>query len=149
MKKIKLLFFALILLGLSFALFSSNTIKATTLETSNQFSVIGAQVRTTGNPGIRFVGSIGTYNNSNVTKYGLALAFGEAEASDVFHKDATINDKKVISVEVDSVNASGNFFPIFNWSFILSKEITLASTAIPIPRSIAAIPGRVNTPSIK
>ena len=51
--------------------------------------LVGAQVRTTGNPGIRFVGSIGTYNSSNVTKYGLALAFGEAEASDAFHKDAT------------------------------------------------------------
>lgn len=110
MKKIKLLFFTLILLGLSFTFFSSNTIKANTLETSNQFSVIGAQVRTTGNPGIRFIGSIGTYNNSNVSKYGLVLAFGEAEASNTFHKDATINDKKVITVEVDSVNASGNFY---------------------------------------
>ena len=48
-----------------------------------------------------------------------------------------------------NVTASFNFFPIFNWSFILSKLITDASTAIPIPRSIAAIPGNVSVPSIK
>ena len=45
--------------------------------------------------------------------------------------------------------ASSKLLPIFKCSFILSKLITLASTAIPIPSSIAAIPGRVNTPSIK
>ena len=47
------------------------------------------------------------------------------------------------------VTAVLRFLPIFNWSFILSKLITEASTAIPIPSSIAAIPGNVKVPSIK
>ena len=44
---------------------------------------------------------------------------------------------------------SFKFFPIRRFSLILSKQMTLASTAIPIPRSIAAIPGKVNTPLIR
>ena len=44
---------------------------------------------------------------------------------------------------------SFRLLPIKRFSFILSKQITLASTAIPIPNNIAAIPGRVKTPFIR
>ena len=47
------------------------------------------------------------------------------------------------------LNDSFKLFPINRFSFILSKHITLASTAIPIPSNIAAIPGKVNTPLIR
>jgi len=45
--------------------------------------------------------------------------------------------------------AFSNGTPIFNWSFILSKVIIDASTAIPIPNNMAAIPGNVNVPCIR
>lgn len=48
-----------------------------------------------------------------------------------------------------SSKAYSRLLPIFSCSFILSKLITEASTAIPIPKSMAAIPGRVKTPPIR
>ena len=60
-------------------------------------------------------------------------------ASNILDKDSLL--------PIATASLSG--LPIFNWSFILSKLITEASTAIPIPSSIAAIPGKVNVPSIK
>ena len=47
---------------------------------------------------------------------------------------------------VPSLNAIGKLLPLYNSSLILAKVITLESTAIPIPKIKAAIPGRVNTP---
>ena len=47
-----------------------------------------------------------------------------------------------------SLKACFRLLPLYSSSLILEKVITLASTAIPIPRTKAAIPGRVNTPPI-
>ena len=47
---------------------------------------------------------------------------------------------------VPSLNAIGKLLPLYNSSLILAKVITLESTAIPIPRIKAAIPGNVRTP---
>ena len=44
--------------------------------------------------------------------------------------------------------AAGSFFPVYSSSFRRSKVMMLASTAIPTPRTNAAMPGSVNTPPI-
>ena len=65
---------------------------------------------------------------------------------------ATINVvifESIIALKLDlepSLKALGRLFPFNNSSFILANVITLESTAIPIPRTNAAIPGRVSTP---
>ena len=69
------------------------------------------------------------------------------------NRECFINQIYIDYVENLICNVSGIKFRdrkrSYRNSFILSKDITEASTAIPIPNSIAAIPGRVNVPSIK
>ena len=47
-----------------------------------------------------------------------------------------------------NLKAIFNFVPLYNSSLIREKLITVASTAIPIPMTSAAIPGKVSTPPI-
>ena len=47
-----------------------------------------------------------------------------------------------------SLKASCRLLPLYNSSLIRENVITLASTAIPIPNTTAAIPGKVKTPPI-
>ncbi len=110
MRSKKIILFLIVLLVLVFTFAFKNSINADSLQTSDAFYVNGAQVRTSGNAGIRFVGYIGSYNDTNVTKYGILMAFGETEASDNFYKGATINGKVVAYAECDSVNENGYFY---------------------------------------
>ena len=110
MRTKKIILFLTVLLVLVFTFAFKNNINAGILQTSDAFYVNGAQVRTSGNAGIRFVGYIENYDTTNVTKYGLLMAFGETEASDNFYKGATINGKEVAYVECDSVNENGYFY---------------------------------------
>ena len=85
--------------------------KAATVNTSDSISVRGAQVRTTGSPGIRFVASIdSSYDTDNVTAYGISIAFGDVDASEIII-GGTVNGKSVLSAQVSSVTES-NFYYI-------------------------------------
>ena len=77
---------------------------------SSEISVIGAQVRTTGNAGIRFVGEIGDLDTSYIKKYGVMVAFGDVEINDDFVLGGKINDKEILNAEVSSLTNNGQFF---------------------------------------
>ena len=72
--------------------------KVNAIETSELIKVEGAQVRTTGNAGIRFVATE-AYEGENET-YGILLAFGEAEADENFVVGGTVNGKAVANAEI-------------------------------------------------
>ena len=86
------IFVVVSLLSLSF------NVKAGTYETSELIKVEGAQVRTSGNAGLRFVATE-TYEGAEET-YGILLAFGEAEANESFVVDGTVNGKAVANAEI-------------------------------------------------
>ena len=83
-------------------------VKANELSQSDEIHVIGAQVRSSGNAGIRFVGSVGEYDTSNVKTYGLILAYGKTEEE--IYIDSVVNDKEVFCCETDSVNENGYYY---------------------------------------
>jgi len=101
MKLIKKIIFSLSILVLCFFFFGliNNNVKADGIVTDAQIKVLGAGVRITGNAGLRFVGSVGTYDKTNIKAYGIAIAFGEAEANDNFVIGGTVNDKTVLNAE--------------------------------------------------
>ena len=84
--------------------------KAESITTSSEITVIGAQVRTTGNAGIRFVGEVGDLDKENISKYGIILAYGETEINNDFVLNGTINDKAVLNAEVSELTNKGQFF---------------------------------------
>ena len=84
--------------------------KAESITTSSEITVIGAQVRTTGNAGIRFVGEVGNLDKYNISKYGIILAYGETEINNDFVLNGTINDKAVLNAEVSELTNKGQFF---------------------------------------
>ena len=87
-------------------LFCGLKVDATT-STSNLISVQGAQVRTAGTAGIRFVGNIdASYDKTNVTAYGISIAFGEANNIDDLVIGGTVNGKSVLSAQVSSLDGT-------------------------------------------
>ena len=62
---------------------------------------------------------------------------------DIATNDEMTNVVSVYFRYVTAMTSTGKVMPTFG---ALEKIITLASTAIPIPRRIAAIPGSVKTP---
>ena len=96
------------------ALFAFLNVKtsADALVTDDQIQVLGAGVRTSGNAGIRFVGSVGTFDTTNVASYGIAIAFGEATASDGFALGGTINGKSVLFAQDTALDESGYFYVV-------------------------------------
>ena len=109
MKKIHIILFLIMLIFCLKGIDLVN-VNASTYTTNDEIKVIGAQIRTKGNAGIRFVGSIGGYDDSNVKKYGFVLAFGVAYANEKFVIDGTVNNKIVANAEVNSVNDNGYFY---------------------------------------
>ena len=103
MKKTLVTFLFLLVTVFAFGLNAS--VKA--VETSADIVVEGAQVRTTGNAGLRFVAKE-AYKGQDETAYGIVLAFGEAEANDEFVIGGTVNGKSVINAEVESTD-NGTF----------------------------------------
>ena len=73
------------------------------VETSAAVIVEGAQVRTTGNAGLRFV-AVENVPAQEKTAFGIVLAFGEAEVSENFVIGGTVNGKEVVSAEVSETN---------------------------------------------
>lgn len=95
----------LFVIAITFVLVSlfaaSFKVAANAVETSELITVQGAQIRTTGNAGIRFVAKE-EYEGTNETAWGIILAYGEAEANDEFVIDGTVNGKAVLKGEVTS-----------------------------------------------
>ena len=76
MRKTKVLIFVLFLAV--FGLFFSGLNVKATVATSELISVKGAQVRLTGDNGIKFVGTVSDEYTANVTEYGIAHLFGKS-----------------------------------------------------------------------
>ena len=108
MKKQRILVFVFLFVFASLLYFGFN-VKATS-NTNTLITVQGAQVRTTGSAGIRFVGKIdASFDKTNVTAYGLSIAFGEIDV-DKIEVGGTVNGKSVLSAQVSEVTESNNFY---------------------------------------
>ena len=108
MKKQRILVFVFLFVFASLLYFGFN-VKATS-NTNALITVQGAQVRTTGSAGIRFVGKIdASFDKTNVTAYGLSIAFGEIDV-DKIEVGGTVNGKSVLSAQVSEVTDSNNFY---------------------------------------
>ena len=93
MRRTKVLFFTLVLV--MFALFFSGVkFRAAEVQTSDEITVLGAQVRTDDPLGIRFVGTAA----EEYDKYGIAIAFGDVAVDQVV-LGATVNGKTVLNAE--------------------------------------------------
>ncbi len=97
MKSRKLLIIVFTFIFVNLFVFSFNT-KVNAIEISELIKVEGAQVRSSGNAGIRFVATE-TYEGENES-YGILLAFGETTADDNFVVGGTVNGKTVANVEI-------------------------------------------------
>ena len=106
-KRFLSVFFILILCVLCAKTFN---VFASSAQTSQDIIVEGAQVRTAGKAGIRFVGNVSDYDCTNVTKYGIILAFGDALDAELIYIDAIVNDKETINAEMDSIDENGRYY---------------------------------------
>ena len=111
MKARKFLGLFLFLLVSLFAFGFNASVKA--VETSADIKVDGAQIRTVGNAGIRFVANE-AYEGENETAYGIVLAFGQAEANEEFVIGGTVNGKAVANAEVASTNEGQFAVTLYN-----------------------------------
>ncbi len=110
MKNLKKLFLFLIIAFGVLIGYNMFKIKAGQLQTSSELSVLGAQIRTEGNAGIKFVGHISDeYDRANISAYGIICAYGETEASDDFKIGGTVNEKSVLDIRVTETDENGNF----------------------------------------
>ena len=108
-RKIFLFAFVFVLAIVAFS-FSNAKVKADPLTTSNKIIVEGAAIRTTGNAGMKFAANIGDYDTTNVTAYGIAIAYGSVSVSDDFKVGGTVGGKAVLSNTVDELDNEGKFY---------------------------------------
>ena len=106
----KKLLICLVFLFVSLFAFNFN-VKAATYLTSELITVKGAQVRTSGNAGLRFVANE-AYEGE--TSYGIILAYGEAEANENFVVGGTVNGKAVGNASV--ATAEEGEFKVTLWN---------------------------------
>lgn len=83
-------------------------VNASDMYQRDEIQVIGAQVRSVGNAGIRFVASVGEYDISDIKTYGIILAYGETEEE--IYIDSVVNNKEVFICETDSVDDNGYYY---------------------------------------
>lgn len=102
--------FRFLIIMLCIMSFNIYKINANTLKTDENIDTLGAQVRTSGNAGIRFVGDVSNYDCTEVTKYGIVIGFGEINSIDELYKGAIVNDKITLFGEVENVNNEGKYF---------------------------------------
>ena len=113
MKKIKILFFILFL-ALCLSCINIGNVNASTYQTTDKVSVSGAQIRTTGNAGIRFVGKVEDVDTSNISAYGIVIAYGVAKADEDFVLDGNVNGKSVLNAEVNKTNNGVFYVTLYN-----------------------------------
>jgi len=108
MKKSKILIIAFLFVFIGL-LFSGFKVSAD-VQTSDQITIQGAQVRTAGSAGIRFVGYVDTdLATDEISAYGMAIAFGDVNVADIVI-GATVNDKSVLSAQVSSITSDNNYY---------------------------------------
>ena len=103
MKRSKILIFTFLFV---FTMLLVSTFKVEASSNTNEaLSIEGVQVRTSGEQsiGIRFVAEVEGYTLTNVTAYGVSIAFGEAEATDIT-VGGTVNEKSVLSAQVSETD---------------------------------------------
>ncbi|MBQ7277462.1 MAG: InlB B-repeat-containing protein [Bacilli bacterium] len=110
----RIIVFLFVLVCAFFAFANLNRASADPVTTSSEIQVLGAGVRTAGNAGIRFVGSVGEYTNPSdpVISYGIAIAYGEVAVSDSFVKDGTLGGKEILSAEDTELDESGYYYVV-------------------------------------
>ena len=108
MKKNKIFIFIFMFVFFAFFLISANVnVEAST---SDLIKVEGAQIRTSGTAHIRFVATVdSTYDKTNVSAYGVVLAYGEANANDLVI-GATLNGKSVVNAEVLNLDENNYYY---------------------------------------
>ena len=111
----KKLLICLVFLFVSLFAFNFNTVSVKAADVDANIKVEGAQVRTSGNAGIRFVATEAfevapesAELGIEETGYGFVLAFGEVENPDEFVVDGTVNGKEVGNARVESAE-NGTF----------------------------------------
>ena len=112
-KKIFVLLFAFVTVLFAAFAIKANVNALDEVATSDKIQVLGAGIRTTGNAGIRFVGSVEGYEaptEKTIKAYGIAIAYGNAEYNDSFVKGGTVNEKEVLYAESSSLDEGNNFF---------------------------------------
>lgn len=105
----KIIFLLFIAFG-AFILGNQAKAETTTIKTSSNITMVGAQIRTSGVQGLRFIARVDlneflneqAIELENITKYGFVVSFGEASKDNLFLGN-TINNKKVLSAESDSL----------------------------------------------
>jgi len=111
-------------------LFFGLKVNATT-PTSNLITVQGAQVRTSGTAGIRFVGSVdASYDKTKVTAYGMSIALGKANV-DAIVIGGTVNGKSVLSAQVSSLEGTIFYINLIDIpSSMYGQEVTARSYVV-------------------
>lgn len=97
---------------LTLSLFASFKLKANVDINTNDFYVSGAQVRTSGNAGIRFVGDVSNIINDckNISRYGILIAYGETNDKENFILNGNINEKIVLNNEVSYITNDYKYY---------------------------------------
>lgn len=108
MRRSKILIF--VLLFTFVMLFVSNFKVDASANTNESLSIEGVQVRTSGEQsiGIRFVGEVEGYEGTNVTAYGISIAFGETDVTNII-VGGTVNGKSVLSAQVSETDSNKYF----------------------------------------
>ena len=109
MKNIKRIIIGLFIFVAFLFVFSGFNAKADPVATSSEIQVTGASVRTIGNAGIRFVGTVGSYDTTNVKAYGIAIAFGEQNVDDIV-LGGTVGGKSVLTATDTALDGEGKFY---------------------------------------
>ncbi|MBQ7275681.1 MAG: InlB B-repeat-containing protein [Bacilli bacterium] len=105
----RIIVFLFVLVCAFFAFANLNRASADPVTTSSEIQVLGAGVRTAGNAGIRFVGSVGSYDTTDVKAYGIAIAFGEVDVNDILLGE-TIGGKSVLTATDTELDGEGYFY---------------------------------------
>ena len=114
MKTFRRILLFIFILGFAAFLFANTKVKATPLNTSNQLVVEGAAIRTSGHAGMKFAANVGSYDTTNVTAYGIAIAYGSVSASNDFKVGGTINERAVLSTTVDELDEGRFYIVLWN-----------------------------------
>lgn len=109
MKRIKeLIFIIFIVVGLFFI--SNPVVACNDIEESSNITMVGAQIRTSGIQGIRFIGRVNLdefleeqgIQINDITKFGIVVSYGEASCENLY-LGSTVNNKTVLSGESSSL----------------------------------------------
>ena len=113
MKKIKCLLFVVSIILMLFANFELN-VQASSYNTSDGVEILSGEFKNEGNKGIRFEAYVDGFKLSGVDYYGIELAYGSAKANKDFVIGGTVNDKKVVNVEVNTTNKGFYYLNLYN-----------------------------------